>query len=219
MKTKLVFLISALASTNASAQFYGAIGWAGVDSNRPTFSQSGVVDLGEAPTGGNSGTDSLPLSVGYQFNKWLAVEGNYLDAKGIHKTSNTVRTSADPLSRGTATREWDYRSIGLSVVGSVPFGNFSAFGKASANHVDGKFRSSTVITRSDLTPPQVLVNTQTSASNDAWIPSFGLGVQYNFKPIGVRLMYERFADKSGLFGAGNDLEGVRALSLQVMAFF
>lgn len=216
----LIALTLALTAITARAELYGALGYARVDSDLPALAVPGVVDQGATATGNASGSDSLPIAFGWRFNRWLAAEGSFLQAKPIHETNNSVRATSDPLSRGNATREWSFWSIGLAAVGTFHvFGDFAVLAKGALNYVDAEFKSSTLVTRTDLVPPQTLVNQSVSARSKEWIPSYGLGIGYVGKPIGARLVYERFADKSGLYGAGNDLDGMYSLSLQATFFF
>ena len=220
MRSLLAVLLTLLAPLAAHAELYGAIGWARVTSDRPAFNRADLVNLGETPTGNSSNADAIPLALGYRFVKWFAIEASYLDAKELQRANYSARAAADQLSRGTYTREWGYRAIGLSAVGSLFFTErWAAVLKGSANHVTAEYRSRALVTRTDLVPSQTPVNDSTSHKSTEWIPSVALGVAYVGKPIGARLMFERFADKSGLYGQGNDLNGVKSIALQATFSF
>jgi hypothetical protein len=207
-------------ATQARAELYAAFGWARVDSDRPGFNRPDLVDIGAAPTGTANGTDTIPVAFGYQFRRWFALEASYLDASDMHKTNNSVRSAADPLSIGNHTREWSFKAVGLSGVGSFwVTERWAAVLKGSLHHVTAEFRSSTHVTRPDLSPIQVLVQESSTVRNREWIPAVGVGIAYVNKPLGARLIYERFANNTGLYGAGNDLSAVKSLSLQAMVFF
>ena len=214
----LLAMTLALLATQVRAELYGALGFARVDSDRPGFNRTDLVDLGQSPGGSSSG-DGLPLAVGYRFGRWLAIEGSFLDAHTVQKVSHSVRAASDPLSRGNYSREWDFRALSVAGIGSLRFGDWSALLKGALNHVTAEFRSSAVVTRNDLVPPQTLVNESTESRSEEWIPSVGVGLAYEGRPIGVRLIYERFADKAGMYGPGNDLNKIRLLSLQAVAHF
>jgi hypothetical protein len=216
-----VLLCFALTTHDAAAQLYGAVGWARVDSDRPDFGRTDLINLGEAPTGGTNGADTIPLAVGYAFSKPFALELSYLDAHELHSVSYTVSAATDPLSLGTYTRKWSFRSIGLAGVGSLHLGSssFALVGKLAFNFVTGEYRSTAHATRANVVPPQVLINESSSVKNSDWIPSAALGIAYTGKPIGARLLYERFGSVGGLYGPGNELSAVRAISLQAVMSF
>lgn len=211
---RAVLLLAATLALPAHAQLYGAVGWSRVTSDRPAIQRADVVDLGSAPTGVNNGTDTIPLALGYRFTKALAIEATYLDASGLHSTRNTVSAVSDPLSRGTHSRDWDWRSIGIAGVGSIYMTErWALVLKGALNRVETDYRESTHVARADLDPPQMLINDSTSYSRKEWIPSVGVGVSYVAEPVGVRLIYERYADR------GSELAKLTALSLQAMFFF
>ena len=115
---------------------------------------------------------------GYQFGRYLAIEGGYFDL-GTHTFS------ASTLPVGTFAGQLEARGINLDLVGILPLTtNVSLFGRVGANHAetDAAFAG------------QGAVNVfEPAASERATNLKFGVGAQFGLtERIGLRVEAERF---------------------------
>lgn len=112
---------------------------------------------------------------GYQFNKYLALEGGYVNLNDMRAVNGPVRTSI-------ATEAW-----ALGAVLSYPLTNkFSVIGKLGAAYMQGDTRTKT--------GTALTVRT----SDDGYEPNYGVGVTYAvFDNLNLRAEWERF-DRSRL---------------------
>ena len=111
---------------------------------------------------------------GYEFNKYLALEGAYVDL------GEAKATATGP--GGTATGALDGKGWELLGVGSIPFNDqFSAYGKAGIFRwkVDGSLAVTGIAT--------------TSVEETGTDFTYGVGLRYNFtRNLGARLEWQRY---------------------------
>lgn len=188
------------------------------------FLEGGAVSSRSKPGGGDDlastgvtvissseskGETAIALGVGFAISRYWAAEAVYLDLGQVHQQSATFRAGANS---GNRVNEWDASGFGLALRASypLPYG-FALFGKAALYRIDGGFRTATLI----LAPNgQLVSSTSSSASGSGTVPALGFGASYAVTArLSARATFERFADKSGLFGDGNDLEAIRLLSV------
>jgi len=209
MKTKIVFLCSALAfvvSGAAVAQintgFYGGIGIgkakAPLDTGDFTFNQAGV----------SESRDEIDTAYtffgGYQFSQYIAAELSYTD---FGKFAYIYNASA--LGFGEERLNYKAKSWAVSSVGRIPFGKsgFSAVGRIG---VARNFAERSAFTGDG--PTVLTTSPRPAASKHTISPVWGVGGEYDFTPaLGVRLEYEDF----GKFGSAaspfpNNVETGRA---------
>lgn len=192
----------------ASTNVYVFAGGAQV---RPSGAQSKAANDAELTASGfnvvssNESSDgtSFSLGAGYRFSRHVSVEGSYTDLGQIHQYSGTFTSGA---TSGNRVKEWQGSAVGLAALGALPLrAGFSLLGKVSVMRLKGEHRTSTLIGVS---------RTDARASNSVTTPGFGLGVSYAVSPtIEVRGMFEQWRTKSGMFGAGNDLDKIQLYSL------
>lgn len=115
---------------------------------------------------------------GYEFNRYLALEGGYFDLGRFGFTANTVPA-------GSLRGDIKIKGVNLDVVGSVPIGDqFSIFARAGVNYADAKdsFAGTGAVAVINPAPSKSAANYK-----------FGLGVQYDFTPtFGMRIEAERY---------------------------
>jgi len=146
------------------------------------------VDTAYGPgfTATGSATDSgsgLKLFVGYNFSKYLALEGFYADL-GEFKTTASVTDGVDTIS---LLESYKTSGFGVAGLGMWPINNsFSMFGKLGIVSWNMKYQanfSDTTIALSDIV----------SASASSVSPLFGIGAQFDFSQrFGIRAEYERY---------------------------
>ncbi len=123
---------------------------------------------------------------GYQFNKYIALEGGYFNLGKFDYT----------LSTATGTLDGDIKVMGanLDAVATLPITeNFSAFGRVGANYAQVKdsFNTTGTISVADTNPEKNGVNYK-----------FGAGLQYAITDtIGTRIEAERYRINDAV---GND---------------
>ncbi len=150
---------------------------------------SGLLDSGLTTISLNSDAHDLGFKVfgGYQFNRYLAVEGGYFN---LGKFGFTATTSPPGTLDGTVKLQ----GANFDVVGTVPVTDtFSAFGRVGVNHAesDGSFTGTGAVTVLDSNPGD-------------WDTSykFGFGLQYDFTEyFSIRAEAERYRINDNI---GND---------------
>ncbi len=167
---------------------YGEGDWAGINFDNWYagfgFGQSKYGSV--AATSANTNTEGWKVYTGYQFNKYLGVEGGYSNLNDMTATNGTTRTEIE-------SEAWS-----LAAVGSYPLTD-----KLS---VTGKLGAAYVLTNTDT---KVGAAVATRSGEDGYQPNYGVGVSYalldNFK---LRAEWERFelddvaADHVDLMTAG-----------------
>lgn len=115
---------------------------------------------------------------GYQFNRYLALEGGYFDLGKFGFTANTV-----PL--GTLTGTIKIKGVDLDLVGTLPITEkFSAFGRVGVNRAEARDTFAGTGLVRILTP---------SANKRDTNAKVGLGLQYAFTDaLGMRAEVERY---------------------------
>jgi OOP family OmpA-OmpF porin len=126
---------------------------------------------------------------GYQFNKYLALEGGYFDLGRFGYTVTTVPA-------GTLHGETRIRGANLDVLGMLPiFDRFSAFARVGVNYARAKdsFTSSGFVNVANSNPSENGTNYK-----------FGLGLQYQITDsLAMRLEGERYRVKDGIGNKGD----------------
>ena len=155
-----------------SLEEYGDADWDGINFDGWYagfgFGQSKYRDL--AATNANTRTEGWKVYSGYQFNKYLGVEGGFANLNDLTATAGATRSE-------TESRAWS-----LAAVGSYPLTDkFAVMAKAGAAYV--------------LTTTSTKVGTALAqrSGDDGYQPYYGVGVKYalldNFD---LRVEWERF---------------------------
>jgi OOP family OmpA-OmpF porin len=136
---------------------------------------------------------------GYQFNRFFAVEGGYVD---LGKASASVSGLLDPFfGCGTISGSVEVDAWGAvaSAVGTIPIGQrFGIFGKVGAAYTDAKLSAS--LTTSGCGP------ISGSESDDGVDLTFGVGAKFDIlRNLSIRAEWERFNDVGGDLEADVDL--------------
>ena len=128
--------------------------------------------------GDNKRDTGFKVFGGYQFNKFLAVEGGYFDLGKFGFTANTVPA-------GTLTGKIKVNGINLDLVGIVPIAErFSAFARAGLIDANAKdaFTGTGSVTVTNPNPSKRAVSYK-----------FGIGLEYDFtEALGMRAEAERY---------------------------
>lgn len=166
--------IAALSSPAIGAQFgapgeSGFYGGLGLGRSKTDVNAPGV--------SGDDTTNAWKGFAGYQFNRYFAVEGGYLDLG---------RASAAGPGGSVST---DSTALQASVVGSLPLNQQFAFiGKVG-------------LARTDTDTSGIVGGAPTAFNDRNTDPTYGLGLRYDFtKALGVRGEWERLRSSSGAFG-------------------
>ncbi len=142
-------------------------------------------------TGVDQRSMGVKVYAGYQFNKYLALEGGFVDFNDVKATVDYT-TGAAP--RGTSYFVAENDAWMLAAMGTLPVtDSISVFAKLGASNWSSKQRvSSTNLA----TPPQLITVAgypQTDTVNRGVDPYYGLGVSYALLDnIALRAEWERF---------------------------
>jgi long-chain fatty acid transport protein len=138
-----------------------------------SFGQSRYQDV--SATTANTSTEGWKVYTGYEFNKYLGVEGGYANLNDM--TATTI-TATETTTTNVASTAWM-----LAAVGSLPL--------TEKLSVTGKLGAAYVLTTTDTKVGTAL--TQRSGDDD-YHPNYGVGVNYalleNF--VNLRAEWERF---------------------------
>src|SRR5258706_1273880 len=177
--------LAASAALSAQAAGFDLQGWyAGVDVGQSHYGQKGDGLDGAFANRGFSSSSSIDtndtgwgLDVGYQFNKWFAVEGGYIDLGKFDFASN-LPSSAPGAFSGRVKSE----GVRLTAVGIIPLDHgFSLYGKAGIAHLRTKLEASNSA-RPDL-----------GSSHQQTSGTVRLGATYDItKAISARIGWDRF---------------------------
>ncbi len=212
MNTVRIAVAAAVAATGlsiGSAQAADEAGfYVGAGLGSASLSEKGGgVDTGLANQGITSASDikknelNYGLNLGYQFNRYVAVEGGWTNL-GKHDITGTASAPvADTLTGSVKAHMFD-----VAAVGTLPLdGGFGVYGKL------GLARTSTKVDVNSATG----TTTPGDTSENRWGPLYGVGVSYAFdKDIEGTLEYDRVdrlgSDSStGRFDANLVTAGVR----------
>lgn len=155
---------------------YGDDDWAGINFDGwyggLGFGQSNYRDVAAASA--NTRSEGWKAYAGYQFNKYLGVEGGYVNLNDMTAVTGAVRTNMD-------TEAWT-----LGAVVSYPVTQkLSLTGKLGAAYMlaDVKTKNGAALT--------------VESSDDGYEPNYGVGVRYAvFDNMDVRAEWERFDRKN-----------------------
>lgn len=140
-------------------------------------------------TATGSGADSSlggKLFMGYNFNKYLALEGFYTNF-GEFKVNVSATDGVDTLN---TVDSWKASGFGVSGLGILPINNsISLFGKFGLIYWNMQYQW----TLNDMVPPPDSISLSDSASGLS--PLFGVGAKFDFSEwFGIRAEYERYLD-------------------------
>lgn len=174
-----------------SQEEYGDGDWAGINFDGwyagLGFGQSQYRDVssyidaevasGATPVSGNNRTEGWKAYTGYQFNKYLGVEGGYAN---LNDMSNKSTKGANTYLTNVDTDAWT-----LAVVGTLPVtGKFSVTGRLGAAYMLSDVKT------------QLNTNTSVTKGDDGYEPYYGVGVSYAlFDNLDLRADWERFDRK------------------------
>ncbi len=141
-----------------------------------------------ASVGGTSRTSVSPLSEGwkvyggYQFNKYLALEGGYTNLNDAHANTTITAPSTGTIRTNVATDAWS-----LAAVGTYPITDkFSVMGKVGAAYVLTEITAKATGSGSGTTA-------SVAVGDDSYRPVYGMGVSYALLDnLNLRAEYERF---------------------------
>jgi OmpA-OmpF porin, OOP family len=180
-------ILAALATVNSSAAFAAEPGWYGglnIGQTRSKIDEakimSNLLANGLATTAISSDNRDTGFKVfgGYQFNRYLALEGGYFDLGQFSFTANTL-----PL--GSLSGNIKLQGMNLDVVGTLPLTErFSAFARVGANAAKAKdtFGGTGLVIVSNRNPSKRETNMK-----------FGGGLQYQFSDaLTMRAEVERY---------------------------
>jgi OOP family OmpA-OmpF porin len=142
-------------------------------------------DAGGVPTVNDTDT-AWKLQLGYKFNRYLAIEGGYIDMGGFDMSGN--RPSDGKPVRGTGSGY----AVNVAAVGSLPLGDeFSLFGKLGLAWVSG----SGAVTVGGVTTD--------SFSGSETKANYGAGLNWDFsRELALRAEYERIQDNADIWSVG-----------------
>lgn len=182
----------------ASMEEYGEGSWAGINfdgwygglgfgqsryRNLASSIDSAVASVGGTSTTSESGrSEGWKVYTGYQFNKYLGVEGGYANLNDA--TAHTAITApvAGTIRTNVATDAWT-----LAVVGTYPLTDkFSVMGKVGAAYVLTEVRAQATGAGSGTTA-------SIAVGDDSYQPYYGVGVSYALLDnLNLRAEWERF---------------------------
>jgi opacity protein-like surface antigen len=151
----------------------------GIDAERAALGQTSTT------TSANTPTEAWKVYAGFQFNKYLGVEGGYANLNDMRATSIITAPSVRQLITEMKSDAWT-----LAAVGSYPVTeDFSVMAKLGAAYVLSD--KATKLTGTGVTTPQ---SWWVRSGDDGFQPYYGVGMSYalldNFK---IRAEWERFA--------------------------
>jgi OOP family OmpA-OmpF porin len=139
------------------------------------------------------------IFAGYQFNRFFAVEGGYVD---LGKASASVSGVQDPFFEcGTISGSLEAEAWGAfaSAVATIPIGQrFGIFGKVGGAYTDAELTASGT--------SSLCGAGSDSLSDDGVNLTFGVGAKFDIlRNLSIRAEWERFNDVGGDFEADVDL--------------
>jgi OOP family OmpA-OmpF porin len=161
-----------------NAGFYGGLGLGRTHTNLDSGSISGAKD--ERDT-------AWKLFGGYQFNRYFAVEGGYVD---LGQASVSGTSGGNPAAATFDSKAWQ-----MAAVGSLPVSPRFAF--------TGKLG----VARSDTDINGNIGGTPIGTTDHNTAPTYGLGLRYDVtRNAGVRGEWERFRLGGGSFAGKSDAD-------------
>lgn len=196
--------LAAFAALSTQAADFNLQGWyVGADVGQSHYGQKGDGLDGAFANRGFSSSSSIDtndtgwgLNVGYQFNKWFAVEGGYIDLGKFDFASNLPASSPSAIS-GRVKSE----GARLTAVGIIPLDHgFSLYGKAGIFDLRTKLEAASS-TGADL-----------GSSHSKTGGTFGVGASYDItKSISARVGWDRFMNANDSSNTGKaDIDLVSA---------
>lgn len=192
----LAALLLTMTAAHAEPYAFAGFGWA-------------RAKLDTAPPIDDRGT-YFSAGVGYGFNRYLALEGSYVQASEFAGAQSA--TSGGLI---TATgQSAEMKGFGLAAIGSAPLGErFAVFAKAGVTRIVTNVTTRTSVS-TDAGAASVILSTNESETNDtAWSPSIGVGAWFNAAPnFRIRALAEQVNGSA-------PLERLRTFSLQAVVLF
>ena len=183
-RTLALAVMAVLASSAATAAEKGWYVGGNIGESKATIDDDRIIGslLGAGFTTSSLAEDESDLGYkvfgGYQFNKYLALEGGYFDLGKFGFTATTVPA-------GSLSGEVKFKGVNFDIVGFVPFTEkFSAFGRAGVNYAEtnGTFGGTGAV--------NVLDPRRSKSAADYKV---GLGLQYDFtRSFAMRAEVERY---------------------------
>lgn len=179
-----------LVSPSAQAFDEGWYGGFGLGSARTKIEDSKIsstlLGAGFTTTSVTEDENSLAWKIlgGYQFNRFIAVEGGYFNLGKFDFTAQT-------LPPGTLEGEFKLQGINLDLVGMIPFTDrFSAFGRVGVHYAQTKDR---------FTGTGLVVVPDPNRRENGANYKFGAGVEYALtRSLGLRAEAERYRVNDGV---------------------
>lgn len=221
-----LFTIAAavLVAGSAHAQSWYVFGGAGqVHATAPGGSDDelraeGFTGIQSSSTGSYS---TAGFGGGYAFSKRIALEISYTHLGNLYDYSASFPVSPD--AQGTRSKSWNASILGLSAIGNIgTWSEVTPFIKASLYRMNGDFKKTTVITVTSSVPPAfrapgtILRNDSETTSGSGILPAIGAGASIEVSPrLQLRGGIDFMLKKAEMFGAGNDLSGIRLIMFSV----
>lgn len=186
------------------ADEYGDKDWAGIDftnwygglgigqshyTDYDSYVNSTIASTGRTSTTSLSGrSEAWKVYAGYQFNKYLGLEGGYTNLNDATTHSRITAPSAGTVHANPATDAWS-----LAVVGTMPLTDkFSVLAKLGAANVNSHVRTES--TGSGAAAAAILHNGINQID-----PYYGVGVSYALLDnLNLRAEWERFDTKTNI---------------------
>ena len=194
MKTTAIFCLLALCATTASAQtsgFYGgaSIGQAKVDmDNSSDDSAKLATELGftNISSSQDDSDTSWKIFAGYKLNQNLAIEGGYADLGKFQLNADGILNGVTGKLDGSVKSHAYF----IDLLGVLPMGDFSVFGKLGGAYTQTKAEASASYSSASASD---------SVKENKFSPKLGVGVEYNItQSIAIRGEFERY------FNVGDD---------------
>jgi len=194
---RIAVAMGMLVASTTYAQWYA--GGSGGQSRMDYNSSQLVADLAAAGITGSGSVGDTDIGgklfVGYQFNRYFALEGGYFNM-GRFATINGTFTA--PAPGGTFASDLKGQGGNIDAVGLLPLGEngFSLLGRAGAAYFE---------TKASLSSTGAVLVGYSNTTSSKTVPELGIGVQYDFtKTIAGRVEAQRyFKVGNGNTGSGD----------------
>ena len=166
-----------------TSRFYSALS---AGQSRVDIDDIDLASLGATGFESKDQTDTAwKLALGYQFNRYLAIEGGYVDYGRFSQSATITAPVSGSFNGNIEAKGWF-----IDAVGSYPLGaSFSVLGRL------GTVRSTTTThlsTAGAFAGALAAAGIDSSTKESEWNWHYGLGVQYDFaRSVGLRLEYDR----------------------------
>jgi len=154
---------------------------------------------------------SVFAALGYRWSRYVAAEVATFTPGSLRDQTLLVQpTSSTPMLWTETKRSWKANGFRLSVLGTIPLtDHWALLGRLSAYHLRTESSTSFKSMQDDGNPttPLSVSGSSSNASASTVVPGYGLGIEarVGYTPVYVRASVEQIHLRSGMFGAGNDL--------------